>query len=932
MDHLFTWNRQPWSKAAVPLLVLVLVALIEAFIRTTTSLPDSRSLYAVAVAYVAYSAGRRAGLIAAGVVWGYSLITLSIPGSLFHYTPGNLWRLATFGVVAPVIAFLVGQLNRQAKVTAKLAEERIRFLVDEMKDYAVFELDTEGRVRSWNGGAERLYGYSAGELMGKDVAAVYTEEDRARGVDEEDLRRVLSEGRLEVERMRVRRDGSRFLATIITRAIHDERGKLVGFLRVVHNTTERKCAEEALRVSEERLRVAIKNSPITLLTQDLDLRCTWIHNSSRGFDLDDVLGKRDEELIGRENAQIVAPLKRSVLETGIGRREEITFDVDGRNLTYDITVEPLRDAEGRVTGITVASIDITERKEVELALQRSHDELERRVQERTAELERINEELQGAKERAEIASRAKSDFLAAMSHEIRTPMNAVIGMTGLLLDTELDSRQRDFVETMRSSGEALLEIINETLDFSKIESRKLELERHPFNLRRCIEDSLDLVAARASEKGLELGYLVDGPLPERLAGDVTRLRQILANLLANAVKFTEHGEIVVSVTSRKLEGDLREVSFAVRDTGIGIEHDRLDRLFKPFSQVDASTTRKYGGTGLGLAISRMLAEAMGGSIRVESEVGKGTTFSFTIVGGEVPKGNEIDQESMTLNGKRLLIVVENHLYRTMLQQQTKLWGMEPVLATPDEALRMIAGGEECSCAIIDWQSGALGTADLARGLRPDGNLRPLPLIILASMADHRVKKMTEDLKEISFLYKPIRQSGLLDALASRVLGTKLMSRQSERAPREDAMAQQLPLRILLAEDNAINQKVALLLLSGLGYRADVASNGLEAVEAVYRQAYDIVLMDVQMPEMDGLEATRRIRAAIPSDHQPWIIAMTANATEGFRLQCMEAGMDDYITKPVRKEFLIEALRGSRGGEGADRAVAPLIRMNGTQER
>jgi PAS domain S-box-containing protein len=834
-----------------------------------------------------------------------------------------VWRFGGSSFTEEDLSFLIG-LSQQAAVAienARLfeeqreAERKYRELVEQLPLTVYRDLpDVNATSEYVSPRVETMFGYPAEAWLDSDFfPSVLHPDDRERVLAEQEGWLGGNADRWTNEYRVVAADGRTVWVRDDAWVVKDAEGKPSRIHGFMIDITEQALANGEIRRQKQYFESLVDVSPVAIVVMDPTERVTgWNPAAAElfGWSEEEAVGRQIDDLVFHEGGSDEGrDVTREAVETGRAQRIGRRTRKDGAVVDVELMLVPLR-VDGEHVGFYAIYHDITE--------------------------------LQRAREVAEAATQAKSAFLATMSHEIRTPMNAVIGMTDLLLGTELSDDQREFAEVVRSSGDALLHVIDDILDYSKIEAGKLELEREPFDLRECVEGALEIVAPRASAKDIELGCLIDEAAPAGIVGDAARLRQVLLNLLSNAVKFTEHGEVVVHVDAAPARHGNYRLALAVRDTGIGIPPDRMDRLFASFSQIDASTTRRYGGTGLGLAISKRLVDLMGGTIVVESEEGVGSTFhiSLTARAAEVPARISPDDALPRLAGKRVLVVDDNATNREIVSRHARAWGMEPVAVEgAADALALVDRGEPFDVAVLDMMMPGMDGIALARELRRRRSERELPLLLLTSLGRLPHARSTEVFS--AQLAKPVKASQLYNALV-RLVAAYPEGREAVEVPSELG-PETSPLRILLAEDNPVNQKVALRLLERLGYGADVASNGREAIEALERRAYDVILMDVQMPELDGLDASRLICERWPAESRPRIVAMTANALPEDRDACFAAGMDDYVAKPIRPDELARALgratplrkepnvRGEENGTGVDDAAFESLRELGGDE-
>lgn len=811
-----------------------------------------------------------------------------------------------------------------------LATRLGRTLDESFNEIYVFDAESLLFLQANRGARENL-GYRMEELADLtpvDLLPEFTEHRFAKFVDS---LRTGERSQLIFESTHRRRDRSTYAVEVRLQLSRSETPPV--FVAIVQDITERKAAEEATR----RQAQVIDQVNDSVVTVDLDNRITsWNKGAERifGYSTGEAMGQsvlfvvpeEDRDLMRNE---VIPEFERS----GSLERDARLLRKSGESFYGHLSMSLLRDSAGAVIGRITCCVDITDRKRAEEALKQAHDDLERRVEERTAELSQTNQtlkqreaELLAAKDQAEEASQVKSDFLATMSHEIRTPMNGVIGMAGLLIDTNLDEEQRRYASAVRDSGEALLSIINDILDFSKLEAGKLDLEIIDFEIKHVVDSVADLLAPRAHAKGIELAAFVAPGVPASLRGDPGRMRQILINLVGNAIKFTETGGVSIEASAERQLDGVVTVRFEIHDTGIGIAKKPQSELFQRFTQADSSTTRRYGGSGLGLAICKQLTGLMGGEIGVESTPGEGSTFWFVVPleqQGSAPRSPR--QADPDLSNLRVLVVDDNEIDRRIFCKQISSWGVEvEAVADGESGLAALAEAQQqrrpFDVAVIDYLMQDTNGTELGRRIRERPEHAGTALVLASSGNLRGDAAKAREIGFDAYLTKPVPQSLLFDCLAE-LRGPKSGASGGDPETKPLVTSHSIaetrggPLRVLLAEDNHVNQMVAVAMLVKEGHRVDVVANGIEAVEAVRERPYDLVLMDVHMPEMDGVEATRKIRELHDEVRGIPIIAMTANAMKGDREKYLSVGMDDYISKPVDKAKLV-AVIARWGGVGA----------------
>ena len=756
-------------------------------------------------------------------------------------------------------------------------------------DDAYIEQDEQQRVVVWNPQAERLFGWSAAEIEGRPSSVLVPERNRWRNDDA--IRALLAARDVGTSYRRqvtaLHKDGRELTVEFTTHVIVRDSGAFVA--ATARPVSAPRLGAEAFAPDDARYRNILDQIEDGCTVVDLRGKYLFVNEAfCRMF------GHRKEDLLGQtfklttepERAEFMHGVYKKVYDTGVAEKA-FEYYVASAHRHYEQSVSLERDSTGRPIGFLAIIRDCTERKQAE----REHAR---------------------AKEVAETANRAKSEFLANMSHEIRTPMNGVIGMTELVLDTELTPYQRDCLATVKTSAESLLTILNDILDFSKIESRKLELESVPFGLADLVADTLKPLAVPADQKGIELIADVGTDVPAAIVGDPVRLKQVLTNLVGNAVKFTNRGHVILRVGLARAGNGCARISFAVSDTGVGIPLDKQASIFEPFRQADGSTTRRFGGTGLGLSISSTIVRMMGGTLTLESVPGQGSTFAFTAAFDTSESGDTAHGPQAHLAGLRVLIVDDNDVNRRIFEGQVSGWGMMPTsVASGYDAIRLLEEASQrhqpFSLVLLDANMPEIDGFEVARRIAQNPDLVSATVMLLTSSGEYGDAARCRELGISAYLTKPVRRMDLFDAICRLLqVAAPASPLDGQRAPL--AAAGVVPLDILLAEDNPVNQRVAVGLLTRRGHRVVVSANGLEALAALEQRAFDVVLMDVQMPEMGGFEATDAIRQRERgTQKRQRIVAMTAHAMNGDRERCLSAGMDGYLSKPIDPQMLFAAV-------------------------
>jgi two-component system sensor histidine kinase/response regulator len=802
------------------------------------------------------------------------------------------------GKIALQVAFIDITERKKAEEQTLLANERLHFLLSSTSA-VIYTASASGDYRTTfiSDNVKQMVGYEPHEFIENSKFW----EDH---VHTEDRERVLTDLSLPSEGKRYsyeyrfrRKDGTYIWVRDDMRIVHDEKGQPREIIGFWVDITERKRAEQKLKSSEEKYRTLVKTSPDAVTVTDLEGYITYV--SQRTLELHGY--QRPEELLGTNCFELIAPedrikaghnLEKTLKDEIIRDLEYVFLRKDGTRFFAELNAALIRDSDGKPSAFIATIKDITERK-------------------------RDEEVLKKAKEQAEEANRLKSEFLANMSHEIRTPMNAIIGMTDITLNTDLSDEQRDYLTTVKLSARSLLELLNDILDLSKIEADKIALETIDFDLRVTVEGVADTLARKASEKKLELACMIHHLVPSLLRGDPGRLRQILMNLLGNAIKFTEQGEIVIAVELEEETEEKATLVISVTDTGMGIPLEKQNKIFDSFTQVDGSISRKYGGTGLGLSICNRLVGLMGGQIGVESEPGKGSRFWCKVT---LEKQQETDDDlgmvPPDIRGMRMLVVDDNSTNRMILVKMLESFGCSPVTATTGtEAIqrlkREVHQEKLFDLVLLDMQMPKMDGVETLKAIKADPEIRDVIIIMLTSLGVRGDVSRLETLGCAGYLLKPVKQSQLFDSIITVLARrTKVASYNTARIVTRHTLAEQKRrrIRVLLAEDNPMNQKLAVTLLKKAGYSVEAVENGKLAVEALNRKPYDLILMDVQMPEMDGFETTQAIRERKDDRKSTPIVAMTAHAMKGDRERCLAAGMDDYVSKPIEPQELLEVVK------------------------